>query len=159
MVTSKIKRTAAIFQGKYPAVVLRLLIGIIFVFSAVTKLPMHSQFITIVESYHLLPQTLATAFGLALPWVELLAGSYLILGIQIRPSSLVALLLALSLLVANISSAVSGESFCGNCFGKAIILPISQALVLDITIIIVTVYIYIKGRQPYSFDSLFVRQP
>jgi len=159
MVTSTIKRTTAIFQSKYPAVVLRLLIGIIFVFSAVTKLPMHSQFVTIVESYHLLPQALATAYALALPWVELLTGSYLILGIKIRPSSLVALLLALSFLVANISSAVSGQAFCSSCFGEAIILPISQALVLDITIIIVAVYIYIEGRQPYSFDSLFVRQP
>jgi len=158
MINNKIGRTTAIFQSKYPAVVLRLLIGIIFVFSGVTKLPMHSQFVTIVESYHILPQALATAYALALPWVELLAGSYLLLGVQIRPSSLVSLLLALSFLVANISSAVSGESFCGSCFGEAIILPILQALVLDIAIIIATVYIYIVGRQPYSFDSLFARR-
>lgn len=160
MINNKIGRTAAIFQSKYLAVALRLLIGIIFVLSAVTKLPMHSQFIAIVESYHILPQALATAYALALPWLELLVGSYFILGIQIRLSSLMALLLAFSFLVANISSAISGESFCGSCFGEAMILTISQALVLDIAIIIATTYVYIVGRQPYSFDNLFAyRQP
>lgn len=158
MINNKIGWTTAIFQSKYPAVTLRLLIGIIFVLSAVTKLPMHSQFIAIVESYHILPQALATSYALALPWVELLAGSFILLGIQIRQSSLIALLLAFSFLVANISSAISGESFCGSCFGEVIIIPISQALVLDIAIIIATVYLYIVGRQPYSFDNLFAHR-
>jgi uncharacterized membrane protein YphA (DoxX/SURF4 family) len=158
MINNKIRRSAAIFQSKYPAIFFRLLIGIIFVFSAINKLPMHSQFVAIVESYHLLPHTLATAYAYALPWVELLTGSFLLLGIQIRPSSLISLLLALSFLAANVSSAVSGESFCGSCFGEAIILPISLALALDTTIIIISVYIYIVGKQPYSFDSLFARR-
>ena len=117
---------------------------------------MHSRFVNIVETYNILPQPLATAYALAVPWLELLAGSYLLLGIQIRLSSIITLLLAFSFLVANISSAISGESLCGSCFGDVTILSVSQALVLDTGIIIATAYVYIVGRQPYSFDNLFL---
>jgi putative oxidoreductase len=157
MTSNKAIRYTAILQSKYPAVILRVIVGCIFVFSAVTKLPIHTDFVSIVQSYQLLPDSLAAVYGNALPWVELVIGSFLVLGIQIRASSFVTILICLSFLAANISSIVSGESFCGNCFGEAFALPVSLALTLDIAITFIAVYLYVVGKQPYSFDSLFAR--
>jgi putative oxidoreductase len=157
MSSNGIKWLTRILNNEYLALFLRLLVGGILVFSSVTKLPLHSQFVTIVESYHLLPQPLAIAYALALPWVELLVGSYLILGIQIKPSAVGSLLLSISFLIANVKAIIQGETFCGSCFGEAVLLPVSLALILDVFIITAVLILIISGggKQLLGFDSWF----
>lgn len=146
-----------LFKNQYLAVFLRILVGLIFLFSGFTKLPMHSQFVGIVESYNILPHLMAMAYALALPWVELIIGSYLILGIQVRVSAVISLLMAVSFMVANVSLVIQGEAYCGGCFGDVFSPSVSQALIIDIVIIVAAIYLYRVGRQILSFDNLFIR--
>ena len=149
-----------IINSRYLALLLRLIVGSIFVFYGVSKLPLHSQFVAIVEGYQLLPQLLATAYALTLPWVELLAGSYLILGILLKPSAIVIVLVGISFMIANISAIIQGEQYCGSCFGEVFPLLVSQALALDIFIMIAAILLLTYGgrKHLFSFDSWFTNR-
>lgn len=142
---------------RYISLFIRLLVGGIFIVSSIAKFPLHSKFIEVVQSYQLLPDLIATAYALALPWVELLVGSYLILGILIKPSSIVTALLGISFMVANISAIIQGEQYCPDCFGELFSLAVSQAISIDIFIIIAAVIlILITGKKELlGFDSWF----
>jgi len=160
MTATKLQRGVSALRRTYLTVILRLLVGGTFVFSSVTKLPEHSQFVDVVDSYHILPHSLATAYAVALPWVELVIGAYLVLGILIRPSSVVAVLMATSFVVANVSGIFRGDEYCGSCFGEDILLLAWQSLIIDVLIIVAGVYLVIEGgrKQMLSFDGLFAAE-
>ena len=154
------KWVRSVLHRPYLSLALRLLVGGVLVFSAVTKLPLHSQFVGVVEGYNLLPGPLAEAYALALPWVELLVGVYLVLGILLRPSAAVTILMGISFTVANVSAIIQGEQFCASCFGEAFPLLVSQALTLDILIIIAALLLLLAGgrEQLLGLDGWFARK-
>jgi uncharacterized membrane protein YphA (DoxX/SURF4 family) len=135
----------------------RLLVGGTLIVSGVTKLTDHSEFVAIVNSYDLLPEVLGTKFAMVLPWAEFIFGVYLILGIQIRLSALVSVLMAICFVVANISAIARGEEHCGSCFGDIVTLPVAFSLSIDILIIITGVFLVIMGGRGsfLNFDDFF----
>jgi putative oxidoreductase len=157
---TRTRRMIFLFRDFTLSVPLRLLIGATLVFSGATKLSIHSRFVDIVNSYQLLPHSLATAYALALPWAELVIGAYLLLGILVRPSALVAVLMGISFTVVNISTIIRGEKQCLSCFGEAIILSVWQSLAIDVLIIIAGLYVVVAAgkRQTLSFDNWFAKR-
>jgi uncharacterized membrane protein YphA (DoxX/SURF4 family) len=144
----------------YLSLVARLAVGGTLVFSGVAKLPLHSQFVDIVNSYHLLPAVLGTAYALVLPWAEFVFGAYLILGILLRPSALASVLMAISFTVANVSAILRGEDYCTSCFGNAVVLLAPYSLTIDVLIIIAGVFLIVVGRREslLGFDDWFARR-
>ena len=144
----------------YICLITRLLVGGTLVFSGVTKLPTHSQFVDIVNSYHLLPAALGTAYALVLPWAEFVFGTYLILGILVRPSAFASVLMGISFMVANVIAISRGEEYCTSCFGNAIVLLAPYSLFIDILIIVAGVFLVIAGKrdQLLGFDDWFSRR-
>jgi putative oxidoreductase len=136
---------------------LRLLLGGTLVFSSTAKLPMHSEFVNLVNGYHLLPVWMATIYATALPWVELLVGAYLILGIQVRPIAVIAGLISTSFMVANVSAIMAGAETCLHCFGQVIDLSPLNALIIDVVMAGVASYLVIVGSRAktLSFDGWF----
>ena len=136
---------------------LRLLLGGTLVFSATVKLPMHSEFVNLVNAYHLLPAWMATIYATALPWVELLVGAYLVLGIRVRPIAVIAGLISISFIVANVSAIMRGDETCLHCFGQVIDLPVVTALIIDIAMVAIASYLVIVGSRAktLSFDGWF----
>jgi len=160
MPATRLRQRVSVLERVNLAVLLRLLVGGTFVFSGATKLLSHSQFVDTVDSYHILPHSLATAYGVTLPWVELVIGAYLVLGILIRPSALVVLLMGISFMVANVRAIFSGEEYCGSCFGEAVIFPAWQSLIVDILIMIAAIYLLAvgSGKGMWGFDSWFAQR-
>ena len=143
----------------YLNLILRLLVGGTLLFSGAMKLPAHSQFVGIVNSYHLLPTPLGTAYALVLPWAEFMFGAYLVLGILIRPGAIASVLMAISFTVANVSAVLRGEEHCASCFGDVFVLPLSYSLSIDALIIIAGLYLTVTGgrKQILGFDGWSAR--
>ena len=149
-------RIAVFLKNPYLHLLLRLFIGGMFTLSAVSKFPHHTEFVDIVKSYDLLPHALATAYANALPWIEILVGVYLLLGVLIRPSAVVTILLGISFMIANITSLVRGDQQCGRCFGDVITLPVGQALTIDIFLLIAAVVLLVAGgASMFTLGRLF----
>jgi len=149
------------FRNHSLAVLPRIAIGGTLLYSGINKLPMHSEFVNLVNSYHLLPAWMGTVYATVLPWVELLIGAYLILGILVRPSAIVAALMGISFIVANVSSIIRGDEHCLSCFGEAVFLSPAHSLIIDGVIVMIAVYLMTVGcrGQFLCFDAWCAPKP
>lgn len=149
-----------LLKNSYTHLSLRLFLGVTFIVSAVTKLPMRTDFIDMVKGYNMLPDSLASAYGTVLPWLELLIGVFLVLGILVRFSALGTFLISATFMAANIGAIVQGKEQCGTCFGESFPLAAPAALALDCFMLaaaaVLLVYGYIK--QKLSVDEYFIRR-
>jgi uncharacterized membrane protein YphA (DoxX/SURF4 family) len=91
-------------------------LGLFFVVAALPKLVDPPSFAHMIYNYRLVPGSLVNLFALAMPWVELLAGLALILGIWTRASAgLVAALLLVFVAAISMNLARGNAIDCG-CF-------------------------------------------
>jgi putative oxidoreductase len=105
--------------NRYFLFVVRLVLGFLFIFASIEKISQPEEFARSITYYHLLPIALVNLVALLLPWIELLAGLFLLLGILPRGSALLLLLLLGIFIVAiGISLARGLDISCG-CFGTA----------------------------------------
>ncbi|MDD8020722.1 MAG: DoxX family membrane protein [Acidobacteriota bacterium] len=104
-------------QNKYILLVFRLIVGGVFIWAGVSKIVDPLSFAQDVRSYQLVGQTLSFLTALFLPWVELIAGVWLIAGIYPRASAmLISCLLAFFIILVAITIARGLNVECG-CFG------------------------------------------
>ena len=73
---------------KWLALATRLYLGSVFLFACFHKILNPAEFALDVATYQLLPLALVNVFALVLPWVELLAGLLLLLGVRVKAAAL-----------------------------------------------------------------------
>ena len=61
-------------------VLLRVVVGVVFVWASVDKILHPEQFARAVANYRILPQIVVNGFAITLPWIELVCGILLIFG-------------------------------------------------------------------------------
>jgi putative oxidoreductase len=113
--------------------ILRIIIGGVFIASAVIKIgnvqvshahgiqfshvPDVTQFAQDVANYHVPPRALSNLVAITLPWIELLAGGLLVLGIWKRASAVVITALMVVFLAAIGWALAHGYDIRCGCFG------------------------------------------
>ncbi|MEW5807711.1 MAG: MauE/DoxX family redox-associated membrane protein [Acidobacteriota bacterium] len=129
----------------------RIAIGIVFIYASFDKIAHVSDFGRVVHNYRMLPYYAENILAIMLPWIELFAGIFLILGYRMRGSALV-LALLLSVFIVAISLALfRGLDISCGCFNTKEGMKISLELLLrDSLMLIMTVSILLspsKARQ------------
>jgi uncharacterized membrane protein YphA (DoxX/SURF4 family) len=96
----------------------RVVVGCIFVLAAVTKLTNPGSFAATLLAYSVLPVAAVRPLALTLPWVELLVGGYLLVGLFTRAAAwgAIALLVVFSAAIAQALARGLSLDHCG-CFG------------------------------------------
>ena len=128
-----------IIRGKHwLAIGASILLGLVFIVSGLGKLPYHGEFLALIlsKSFLTLPQAIIVARWV--PWIELVLGSLLIIGIVTKFMASFSAVLTVAF-IANNSWMISlglGDEPCG-CFGNVEHLSLAQfsiieALYLDI---------------------------
>ena len=97
-------------------VVTRLFVGGLFVYASLDKIAHPDAFARIVFNYHLVSAPLINIFALFLPWVELGAGLFLIIGVWPRASAMVLVTLTLVFIVALSVNWFRGVNLDCGCF-------------------------------------------
>lgn len=100
---------------------LRLALGGVFVWAAWVKLDDPQAFADTIKGFKLLPAAgdhLVVLASFAVPWVEMLAGAVLMLGLWTRAAALVLLINLLSFIAAIVSVLQRGISTKCGCFGE-----------------------------------------
>jgi uncharacterized membrane protein YphA (DoxX/SURF4 family) len=99
--------------------VLRIVVGAIFLFAGVAKVGHADQFAAQIAGFRLLPQAAVAPLAVALPYLEILLGGYLVVGLFTRTAAwfAVALLAVFDLAIA--SAVVRGMTVSCGCFGPS----------------------------------------
>lgn len=117
---NRLSNSIRLVRNRYVIALSRLVVGGIFVLAGIAKLmePIE-DFITIGRQWDILPDPLLTWYVIALPWVELVFGILLILGVFTRISAAVLSLTLVSFIIAIVINMVRGRTLneCG-CFGS-----------------------------------------
>ena len=97
----------------------QLALGAIFVIAAIPKIADPPSFAHMIYNYRLVPSSLINISALAMPWVELLAGLALILGVwKTAARNVVAIMLAVFIIAISINLFRDNAIDCG-CFNVA----------------------------------------
>ena len=99
--------------------VLRVGLGVVLVYAAVPKLLAPAQFADVVANYRLLPSVLVSWVAITLPWLELLTGLCLILGVFVTAAALLSVAMFATFTVALASVQVRGLDISCGCFSVA----------------------------------------
>jgi putative oxidoreductase len=97
--------------------VFRLVLGGLFVYAGLVKVLAPLDFAQDIRNYRLVGQSLSFLVAIVLPWLEILAGAFLILGVWTRAAAFVlSALLALFIVLTLITMVRGLDVECG-CFG------------------------------------------
>lgn len=111
----------------------RVIVGAVLVYAGATKAASApEEFALVIGAYDLLPRDAVVTAASFLPWVELLIGWSLILGLRLREAAIACGALFAAFLFALASVQLKGIQLpnCG-CFGDAVHLTLTQGLVFD----------------------------
>ena len=97
--------------------VVRLVLGAIFVVAGASKIGHGAEFAAQIAGFRILPQPVIAPMALALPFLEVLLGGYLILGLFTRAAAWIAALLLALFDGAIASAVVRGMTVSCGCFG------------------------------------------
>lgn len=82
----------------------RIALGVVFIAAAAPKIWRPDEFADSINNYRILPYFLVNLSAIALPWVEMLFGLFLVFGFRVKAASLATSLLMIMFLAALISA-------------------------------------------------------
>jgi uncharacterized membrane protein YphA (DoxX/SURF4 family) len=145
-----------LYRRPWVAVLMRLLIGGVFVFSGFSKLLLHhAEVVALVQQYQVLPGWLVSITAMFLPWIEVGSGTALLIGFCTTPAALLIAvqLLSFSVLMIVVLAAGIPIADCG-CFGH-LGLPETplQVLVRDLIMLVLLVPVFWRQRDALGLDA------
>ncbi|MFH1843989.1 MAG: MauE/DoxX family redox-associated membrane protein [bacterium] len=94
----------------------RLAVAAVFIYAPLDKIAHPDAFAAVVYNYRLLPITLLHPFAMGLPWLELVAGIALLLGIFRRGAAALCLVMTVMFIVAITAALSRGLDISCGCF-------------------------------------------
>jgi putative oxidoreductase len=108
---------AKIISNKYFLLLLRLLLGLIFIIAAIEKIAAPESFSVSIANYKLLPSEFINMPAIIIPWIELISGLLLLLGISVKENSAIITFLLVVFTITIIISLFRGLNIDCGCFG------------------------------------------
>ena len=137
----------------------RVYLGLLFIIASWHKIMDPATFALDVATYQFLPLWAINGFALILPWVEVLAGAMLILGLRARAAALLVLLMMLSFILALLWALHLGLDMSCGCFASQAATtedPISShTLIRDLFWFLLALYVLTFEKAPLGFDRYF----
>ena len=151
-----LRRWGHLYRHPWVAVLMRILIGGVFIFSGFSKLLLpHAEVVALVQQYQVLPAWLVSITAMFLPWIEVGSGTALFIGFCTTPAALLIAvqLLSFSILMVVVLAAGIPIEDCG-CFGH-LGLPETplQVLVRDLIMLALLVPIFLRQRDALGLDA------
>jgi uncharacterized membrane protein YphA (DoxX/SURF4 family) len=140
-----------VISNKYFMLGLRLILGVVFIYASIDKIDKPGGFAEAIYNYRMLPHATINLMAIVMPWLELICGVLIIIGLFVRGSALLIGFMLLVFIVAISFALVRGLDISCGCFkvggGHAMALDL---LVRDILMLIAAVLIMVFGGSSFS---------
>lgn len=97
--------------------IVRIVLGVLFAWAAVTKIPNMELFAEETANYRMLPAELVPVFAVCLAGIEIFSAALLVLGIAVRASTSVIALMLVAFIIALSQALLRGIDLRCGCFG------------------------------------------
>jgi putative oxidoreductase len=127
--------------------IVALIIGGIFIYAGVMKISDPAGFANDIDNYKILPWALTVRLAFYLPWLEILCGLAVILGLLYRGGLLILTMLVWIFIIASVIAKARGLDITCGCFGHASKnWSFTTHLALDFAILIALSALWISNR-------------
>lgn len=135
--------------------IVRIGVGVTFIYASFYKIIEPGDFARSIWYYHMVPGNLINLMALILPWVELICGFCLILGIFYRGTIILVNLMTLMFIVALISAILRGINIDCGCFKAAQVSSESalRALWFDLVLLVFTVQLFFSRSRKWMLSK------
>lgn len=143
------------------ALAARLYLGVVFVMACLHKIAHPEAFALDIAAYDFLPTELVNLLAITLPWVELVAGVMIIVGIRARAAALLIAVMLVAFIIPLAAALVRGLDLSCGCFAPGVgeADPISGwTLVRDGSWLVLCLYVVFLDRVPLGLDHLLARR-
>jgi len=142
-----------IISNQYLLFLFRVIVGLIFIYSGIIKIIDTQGFSNSIYNYKLLPDLLINFLAVILPWIELITGLLLLLGITIKENALIINALLIIFIIAIIINLFRGLDINCGCFGTG------NGTKIGLTKLIENFLLLIMGILLMIFDSRILSIP
>ena len=145
--------------------IFRIIVGGIFLFAGLAKISDPARFILTLREFDLFPDMAVRFAAVYLPWLELLLGLFIILGLLYRTSSLMLACLNIMFTFAILSVIIRGKEVDCGCFGllaDMLKLPDMadwKAVIRNLVFIGMCLYIFSVRKTVISLESYIKKCP
>lgn len=105
-------------KNRYFLFVFRLVVGGVFIWAGLLKIFDPLGFAQAIANYRVFPHWMSFILALVLPWMEVICGVFLVLGLLRQSSSLILSLFLVGFLILISSTMVRGIDIDCGCFGR-----------------------------------------
>jgi uncharacterized membrane protein YphA (DoxX/SURF4 family) len=128
----------------------RILLGTLFIYAGISKIIDPFEFAKAISNYLLVPSWSVNFLAITLPWVEVISGFMLLLGLWTRENTIIILGLLFIFLIALIQAMVRNIDLECGCFGGTERKVGISTLLQDILLVLIGVYIYVFDDNIWS---------
>jgi uncharacterized membrane protein YphA (DoxX/SURF4 family) len=140
--------------------VLRVVLGAIFIVAGGSKIGHAAYFAAQIAGFRILPQAVIAPIALALPYLEVLLGVYLVIGLFTRQAAWIAALLLLIFDAAIASAVVRGMAINCGCFGPSDATVTTWGEVArDAIFVVMAVVVALRGPGTLALDRRISKAP
>lgn len=106
-------------SNKYLLFLFRIILGFVFIYAGILKISDPAGFSEVINNYKLLPLLFVNFFAITLPWIEVVAGLFLLFGISVKENSFIISIMLVVFIFAIVISLGRGLNIECGCFGTS----------------------------------------
>jgi len=143
-----------VVSNKYVVFAARVILGVVFIYASLDKIQHPGEFAQAIYNYRMVPNVVINVMAIVLPWLELICGILIIVGVLVRGSALLIGAMLAVFIIALSSALMRGLDISCGCFtlegGRSIA---ANTLVEDILLIICAGIVLLYGGKAFSFKK------